>query len=62
MMCAVAVPRQIKPGRYEQFRAAWPHDPWLPRYERAFVMRHETARSGLRRAAACPTRRRRRAA
>jgi hypothetical protein len=40
MMCAVAV-RQIKPGSYEQFRIAWQHDPWLPRYERALVMRNE---------------------
>jgi hypothetical protein len=40
MMCAIAV-RQIKPGSYEQFRIAWQHDPWLPRYERCFVMRNE---------------------
>jgi hypothetical protein len=40
MMCAVAV-RQIKPESYDTFRAAWQHDPWLPRYERAFVMRRE---------------------
>jgi len=40
MMCAVAV-RQIKPGSYEKFRVAWQHDPWLPRYERALVMRNE---------------------
>ena len=40
MMCAVAV-RQIKPGSYEQFRKAWYHDPWLPRYEKALVMRNE---------------------
>jgi hypothetical protein len=40
MMCAVAV-RQIKSGSYEEFRRAWHHDPWLPRYERAIVLRNE---------------------
>ena len=40
MMCAVAV-RQIKPDSYEQFRKAWQHDPWLPRYEKALVLRRE---------------------
>ena len=40
MMCAVAV-REIKPGSYDVFRRAWQHDPWLPRYERALVLRHE---------------------
>jgi hypothetical protein len=40
MMCAVAV-RRIRPGSYEAFRKAWQHDPWLPRYERALVLRNE---------------------
>jgi hypothetical protein len=40
MMCAVAV-RQIKSGSYEEFRRAWYHDPWLPRYEKAIVLRNE---------------------
>ena len=40
MMCAVAV-RQIKPGSYDRFRKAWQHDPWLPRYEKALVLRNE---------------------
>ena len=40
MMCAVAV-RQIKADSYDEFRRAWQHDPWLPRYEKAFVMRRE---------------------
>jgi hypothetical protein len=40
MMCAVAI-RQIKPDGYGQFRAAWQHDPWLPRYDRALVLRNE---------------------
>jgi hypothetical protein len=40
MMCAVAV-RQIKPESYDAFRQAWQHDPWLPRYERALVLRNE---------------------
>src|SRR4051812_45693840 len=40
MMCAVAV-RRIKPGSYEEFRKAWYHDPWLPRYEKALVMRNQ---------------------
>jgi hypothetical protein len=40
MMCAMAV-RRIKPGSYEEFRKAWQHDPWLPRYERALVFRNE---------------------
>jgi hypothetical protein len=40
MMCAVAV-RRIKPGSYAQFREAWQHDPWLPRYERALVLRNQ---------------------
>ena len=42
MMCAVAV-RQIKSGSYDEFRKAWYHDPWLPRYERALVMRNDDA-------------------
>ena len=33
MMCAVAV-RRIKPDSYDEFRKAWQHDPWLPRYRR----------------------------
>jgi hypothetical protein len=40
MMCAVAV-RQIKPGSYDAFRVAWYHDPWLPEYEKALVLRNE---------------------
>jgi hypothetical protein len=40
MMLAVAV-RRIRPGSYEAFRKAWQHDPWLPRYERALVLRNE---------------------
>ena len=40
MMCAVAV-RQIKPGSYDRFRKAWQHDPWLPRYQKALVLRNE---------------------
>jgi hypothetical protein len=40
MMCAVAV-RQIKPGSYDRFRKAWHHDPWLPRYQKALVLRNE---------------------
>ena len=40
MMCAVAV-RRITPGSYDEFRKAWQHDPWLPRYERALVLRNE---------------------
>jgi hypothetical protein len=40
MMCAVAV-RRIKPGSYQAFRKAWQHDPWLPRYQKALVMRNE---------------------
>jgi hypothetical protein len=39
MMCAVAV-RRIKAGTYEEFRKAWQHDPWLPRYEKALVLRN----------------------
>ena len=42
MMVAMAV-RQIKPGSYEQFRKAWHHEPWLPRYQRALVLRNEDA-------------------
>ena len=40
MMCAVAV-RRIKPGSYDRFRRAWQHDPWLPRYAKALVLRNE---------------------
>ena len=40
MMCAVAV-RQIKPDSYDEFRKAWQHDPWLPRYQKALVLRRE---------------------
>ena len=39
-MCAVAV-RQIKAYCYDEIRKAWQHDPWLPRYEKAFVLRRE---------------------
>src|SRR4051794_26475751 len=42
MMVVMAV-REIRPGTYEQFRRAWQHDPWLPRYQRCLVMRHEDA-------------------
>ena len=40
MMCAVTV-RQIKPDCYDEFRKAWEPDPWLPRLERAIVLRNE---------------------
>ncbi len=40
MMCAVAV-REIKSGSYEQFRKAWQHDPWLPPYQKALILRRE---------------------
>jgi len=40
MMCALAV-RQIKPGSYDRFRTAWQHDPWLPHYQKALVLRRE---------------------
>lgn len=40
MMCAVAV-RRIKEGSYEEFRKAWYHDPWLPKYEKALVLRNQ---------------------
>ena len=40
MMCAVAV-RRIKEGSYEDFRKAWYHDPWLPKYAKCFVMRNQ---------------------
>jgi hypothetical protein len=33
--------RLIKPGTYEQFRAAWEPDPWLPRLVRAQVFRSD---------------------
>ncbi len=40
MMCAVAV-RKIRPDSYDEFRKAWQHDPWLPRYQKALVLRRE---------------------
>ena len=40
MMCAVTV-REIKPDSYEQFRKAWEPDPWMPRLDRALVLRNE---------------------
>jgi hypothetical protein len=40
MMCAVTV-RQIRPDSYDEFRKAWEPDPWLPRLERALVLRNE---------------------
>src|SRR4051812_20859032 len=40
MMCAFAV-RKIKPESYDEFRRAWHHEPWLPRYERALVLRND---------------------
>ena len=40
MMCAVTV-REIKPGSYDEFRKAWEPDPWLPRLDRAIVLRNE---------------------
>ena len=40
MMCAVTV-REIKPDSYDAFRKAWEPDPWLPRLDRALVLRNE---------------------
>jgi hypothetical protein len=40
MMCAVTV-REIKADSYESFRKAWEPDPWLPRLDRALVLRNE---------------------
>src|SRR5215212_11407351 len=40
MMCTVTV-RQIRPDSYDEFRKAWEPDPWMPRLERALVLRNE---------------------
>ena len=39
-MCLVTV-RHLKPGTYEQFRAAWQPDPWPSRLSRVEVMRND---------------------
>ena len=40
MMCAVTV-RRLKPGTYDEFRAAWEPTPWPPQLVRAIVSRNE---------------------
>lgn len=40
MMCLVTV-RQIKPGSYEDFRAAWQPDPWPPQLSRVEILRND---------------------
>ncbi len=40
MMCLITV-RQIKPGKYDDFRAAWQPDPWPPQLTRVEVMRND---------------------
>jgi hypothetical protein len=38
MMC-VLTHRRLKPGTWEQFRAAWEPEAWRPRLERAYHLR-----------------------
>ena len=40
MMCLVTV-RQIKPGTFDDFRAAWQPDPWLPQLQRVEILRND---------------------
>ena len=40
MMCLITV-RQLKPGHYEDFRAAWQPDPWPPQLSHVEVMRND---------------------
>ena len=40
MMCMITV-RQLKPGSYEDFRAAWQPDPWPPQLSHVEVMRND---------------------
>lgn len=40
MMCLVTV-RQLKPGSYDEFRAAWTPDPWPPQLARVEILRHD---------------------
>lgn len=39
-MCLITV-RQLKPGAYEDFRAAWQPDPWPPQLSHVEVMRND---------------------
>ena len=40
MMCLVTV-RRLKPGSYDEFRAAWTPDPWPAQLERVEVLRND---------------------
>ena len=40
MMCLVTV-RQIKPGTYDDFRAAWQPDPWPHQLSRVEILRND---------------------
>ncbi len=40
MMCLVTI-RQIKPGSFDEFRAAWHPDPWLPQLQRVEILRND---------------------
>lgn len=42
MMCLVTV-RQLKPGSYEAFRAAWTPDPWPAQLQRVEILRNDDA-------------------
>ena len=39
-MCLVTV-RQIKPGSYDDFRAAWEPDPWPAQLQRVEILRND---------------------
>ncbi len=40
MLCALTV-RRLKPGTFDDFRAAWQPDPWPPFLARAYLMRNQ---------------------
>ena len=40
MICLVTV-RQLKPGTYDEFRAAWKPDPWPEQLQRVEVLRND---------------------
>ena len=40
MLCALTV-RRLKPGTYDQFRAAWEPAPWPPFLSRAYLVRNQ---------------------
>ncbi len=40
-MMALVTVRQIKPGTYEEFRAAWAPNPWWPQLAKIEILRND---------------------